>query len=146
MNINKKVFLTTLSLVFTSITCTSCNVEKQENKDLITYNDLVNNYKLVEFDSSDKRFIYIVKKEKMEDMDNYYGYYDIIYHKCIVKVDEEKGVIIGKGVIDNIIEMDIEKFLEIHNIKQDKFSNEDLGIILEMFRDDYLEKEKVLVK
>lgn len=145
-NMNKKVFFTTLSLVFTSITCSSCTVKKQEDKNLITYNDLVNNYKIVEFDSNDKRVIHIVKKEKINDMENYYGYYDIIYNNCIVKVDEENGIIIGKGIIDNIVEMNIENYLEMYNIKQNKFSNEDLGIIIEMIRDDYFDEEKVLVK
>ena len=115
-------------------------------KKIISYNDLVNNYKIVEFTTFDKQNIQIVKKEPIKDKENYYGYYDIIYNNCIVKVDEENGLIIGKGVINNIVEMDIKNYLEMYSIKQDEFSKEDLGTIIEIIRNDYFEEEKVLVK
>lgn len=143
--INKKVFGLSLGLTFTSIVCSSCNMDRDDSN-LISYDDLVNNYKVVELTSFDKKNIHIVKKEEIKDKPNCYGYYDIYHHECIIKVDEENGLIIGHGIINNIAEIDMKNYIEMYNINQDKFSNSDLDIMIDMIRNDYINEEKTLVK
>lgn len=144
-NFNKKLFGLSFSLICTSVIASGCTMNESDDNS-ISYNELIDNYKVVEFTSFDKQSMHIVKKEEIKDMPNCYGYYDIYYHNCIIKVDEEKGIILGKGIINNIVETDLKNYLEIYNINQDKFSKDDLGIIIDMIRKDYFEEEKVLVK
>lgn len=144
-NINKKLFGLSLSLVCTSIISSGCTMNEDADE-TISYDELTTNYKVVEFTSFDKRTMHIVKKEAIEDVPDCYGYYDILYHKCIIKVDDAAGVILGKGIITNIIETDVGNYLKKYNINKDEFSNDDLDIIIDMIRNDYLTDEKILVK
>ena len=141
-NLNKKIFGLSLCLTYTSI-CSGCTIDKK-TEDLIGYEDLIANYKVVEFETFDEQSIHIVKKKKIDNMINCYGYYDIMHDSCIVKVDEEQGVILGNGIISNIVEMNIQNYLDKYSIEQYEFTKDELGCLIEMIRDDY--DAKVLVK
>ena len=146
-NINKKILDLSLGLTFTSVVCVSCAINKSEiNQNVIDYDDLVNNYKIVEITALDNQTIHILKKEKIENMPNCYGYYDIFYHKCIIKVDEKNGFIIGNGFITNVLESDIEGYLDMYKINKNEFNYDDLGLIVDMIRNDYLDNGKRLAK
>lgn len=140
---NTKTFMTSLVLVMTSVTCSGCKLFKEEvAENKISYDELVNDYKVIDIVSFDKHNFHIVKKEQIEN--SCYGYYDLMYHNCIVKVDDEACTIISKGFIDNLYEYEISDYLEKYDAVCDGYTIDDLGYIISWIRDDY--EEKVLVK
>ncbi len=142
--INIKAF--SIGLTFTLI-CSGCTFNKDEEKEGISYFDLVNNYRMIEFSFEDKNMIHFLKKECIEG--SCYGYYDVVNNDCVVKVDEEVGSIItsSKIVINSLTEHNMKEYLDYYNVTLDTFSDEELNILIGMIKDDYYANEdKKLVK
>ena len=142
----KKININAFSLGLTfTLMCSGCAFEEQQKEEGISYQDLVNDYRMLEFEYEDKSVIHFLKKQHIEE--SCYGYYEIVNNKCVIKVDEENGSIINHSaiVIKGLTEHSMKEYLNKYNINMLQFTDEELNTIVEMIKTDY-EKEKVLVK